>query len=68
MIGEACQILSEDEEVILNIQMGDVKHHRIVYLKHVGDQAHLMHCQAYVKLRRLKIQIGKWKLAIQIKI
>ena len=66
MVGETCQIISKDEEVILNVQVGDEKHHRIMYLKHVGDQVHLMHSQAYVKLRQLKIQIGKWKLAIQI--
>ena len=50
MIGEVCQAISEDEEVILNIQMGDEKRHRIVYLKHTGNQVHLMHSQAYVKL------------------
>ena len=70
MIGQACQIISEDKEVILNIQMEDENHHRIIYLKHVGDQVHLMHSQAYVKLIHFKIQIiiGKWKLAIQIEI
>ena len=67
MMGKACQIISEDEEVILNFQMGDIKYHRIMYLKHVGNQVHLVHQQACVKLKCLKIQIGKWELAIQIK-
>ena len=67
IMGTACQIISEDEEMILNFQMGDIKYHGIVYLKHVGKQVHLVHRQACVKLQRLKIQRGKWELAIQIK-
>ena len=68
MKGEVGQIILEDGEVIMNIQIGDSKSYRIVYLKHEGDQVHLMYHRAYIPLKCLKIQIGKWKLAIQIKI
>ena len=66
--GEVGQIISKDGEVIMSIQIGDSKSYRIVYLKHEGDQVHLVHHRACIPLRCLKIQIGKWKLAIQIKI
>ena len=68
MKGKAGQIISDDGEVILCIQVGDAKSYKNMCLKHEENHVCLVHNRPYIQLRQLKIQIGKWKLAIQINI
>ena len=58
MIGEASSIISDDGEVIMVFQKGNTKCHKIIYLKHEGDRVHIIHSQAQVLLKHVKIQIG----------